>query len=124
MEFIRLWNTWPWQEDRLELEGFCNQWTGRDWTDLLCKLHYKAYNYIILIVYCVCCYFEEALQPHIANPQSAGRGEQGGVAGLSTLFANRTIVIPSAGVFTHLTDFVAKANTAVHSMYISQCRWS
>ena len=31
-----------------------------------------------VIVYC---YFEEALQPHIANPQSAGRGGAEGGAG-------------------------------------------
>ena len=56
--------------------------------------------------------------------QGGAEGGGGEVAGLSTLFADRTIVIPSAGVFSHLTDFVAKANTAVHSMYISQCQRS
>ena len=49
----------------------------------------KACDYIsCFIVYCVCYYFEEALQPHVANPQSAGRGEQrgggGGGGGLQT----------------------------------------
>ena len=53
------------------------------------------------------------------NPQSAGRGRGGGeVAGLSTLFADQTIVIPSAGVFSHLTDFVAKANSYCCSFHV------
>ena len=73
-----------------------------------------------LVVYCVICYWEEALQPCIPNPQSAGMGV---VAGWSTALGI-SVVIPSTGVFTHLTDFVEKANTAVHSVYTFQCQWS
>ena len=55
-----------------------------DWTGLDMTL--KAWDYIMC--YSVLCLLLLALQPHIANPQSALRGEQGEVAGLSTLFAD------------------------------------
>ena len=45
------------------------------------------------------------------------------VAGLSTALGISTVT-PSAGVFIHLTDFVEKANTAVHSVYTFQFQWS
>ena len=77
--------------------GVCNQWTGLDWTGLTfctnCTEHAS-----IQVVYCVCCYFEEALQPPIPKPQKScnnckagkggGGGGGGGGAGLSALFAN------------------------------------
>ena len=60
--------------------GVCNRW---DWTGLtFCTncIHDNA-TISCVIVYCVCCYFEDALQPHIASPQSARRGEQRGGGG-------------------------------------------
>ena len=68
-------------------------WTGLDWTGLTfctkCTLSMQ-----LQVVYCVCYYFEEALQPciptvilknHVTVAKQEGGGE---VAGLSALFAD------------------------------------
>ena len=98
------------------LPEVCNQWTGLDWTGLtfvqIAFMTLKHATITCLVVYCVVATLRK-LCSHVPNPQSAG----GGVAGLSTLFADWTVVIPSTRGVTHLSDFVAKANTAVHSMY-------
>ena len=61
-------------------------WTGLDWTDLLYKLHTKhATIRSIQVVRCVCCYFEEALQPCIPTvilKSHATVAKQGGGWGL------------------------------------------
>ena len=59
-------------------------------------------------MYCVCCYFEEALQPRIPTAilkSHATVAKQGrGVAGLSALFADGTVTIPSVGVLSNLLE--------------------
>ena len=67
-------------------------WTGLDWTDLFLQIGFMTLKHVTITCLVVCCYFEEALQPCIPNPQSAGREEWGGRG----CRLEHTIVIPIA----------------------------